>query len=144
MCLESRKACGRRLCWGLKAPPEGQEKGQRHPDWLRRLLSEFWMPAWVSVGASTLSRTLLLLRYFKAHRPSADTSEAQRRTSSSQARSCWQRQCHHRRAELLTRSSSAHRQVLMSKMDYVCSAESGASREHSFSLPHLICNVIEI
>ena len=48
---------------GLKAPPEGQEKGQWHPDWLRRLLSELWVPAWVSVGASTLSLALLLLRY---------------------------------------------------------------------------------
>ena len=47
----------------MMALPEGQEKGQWHPDWLRRLLSEFWVPAWVSVGASTLSLALLLLRY---------------------------------------------------------------------------------
>lgn len=37
---------GRRLCWGLKPPPEGQEKGQWYPDWLRRPLSEFWTSAW--------------------------------------------------------------------------------------------------
>lgn len=135
---------GRRLCWGLKPPSEGQEKAQWYPDWLRQPLSEFWTSAWVSVGASTLPLTLLLLRYFKAHRPSADTTEAQRRTSPSQPWRRWQRQCRHRQAEPLTWSPSAHRQVLMSKMDYVCSAESSASREHSFSLLHLICNVIEI